>query len=116
MGIVSRIANRRHQRKVEVKAAQAAARAQVKADARLELKKEKYLSSTAKRVLKENAREARTVHQADKQLAKALVARSVGRGPKVALQWVGVVRKVMPLLIPLGYKALAAAQKRKYGS
>ena len=73
MGLLGTMRKRRMERKAAEKAARYKAKAQVKADAELEKRKEAYLRKTAKQVRKIDAKEMKARRKHEQKMAKSAV-------------------------------------------
>lgn len=114
MGIWKSIRAARTKRKAEIKAAKARARQEVKSAAKLELKKDKFLASQEKRLLKEEKKGQKVQRKHELQLAKAeLAKRQAGRFNKDrVVRYTTAARAIAPFLVPLVYRGVTAAREQ----
>ncbi|RNE50037.1 DUF6474 family protein [Corynebacterium alimapuense] len=114
MGILETIRKSRAKTKAEVQAAKVRARQETKEAAKLEYKREKLLAGAEKDLLKAEKKglkakrkhEQKLAENALEQLRKGRVnVSSVSRG-------FGVVRLSLPLLLPLGYRAITMGREQ----
>ncbi|HIW96175.1 MAG TPA: hypothetical protein H9867_06810 [Candidatus Corynebacterium gallistercoris] len=108
MGLFSTLRKRRQEKKAMEKAAKVRAKAQVKADAQLEKRKEAYLQKTAKQVRKMDAKEMKARRKHEQKMAQsALEQLKAGRfNSKNVARYAGAARVAAPIAIPLAYRLL----------
>ncbi|SDS77034.1 DUF6474 family protein [Corynebacterium timonense] len=114
MGIIETIRKSRAATKAEIKAAQARARQAAKEEAKNDRRTAELLDKAEKRLLKEEKKGLKRKRKHEKQLAEAHLKRIEQSGitKKKAKNWVGAARVLIPVLIPLVYRAITAAQQR----
>lgn len=108
MGLLKTILKRRAQTKIEVKAAQARARQEIKSAAQLELRRSKLLAAEEKKLLKNESKllKAQRKHR-EKMAAAELQRLRKGRlNSGKVLRYSAAIRAMAPLLLPLVYKAV----------
>lgn len=108
MGLLSTLRKHRQEKKAMEKAAKVRAKAQVKADAELEKRKETYLRKTAKQVRKIDAKEMKARRKHEQKMAQsALEQLKEGRfNSKNVARYAVAVRVATPVAIPLMYRLL----------
>ncbi|WP_296214941.1 DUF6474 family protein [uncultured Corynebacterium sp.] len=118
MGLLSGMRKRRQEKKAIEKAAKVRARAQVKADSKLEKRKEAYLRKTAKQVRKMDAKELKAQRKHNEKMAKASLEQiKAGRfNSKNVLKVAGAARVAAPFALPLFYRGVTALQEASNGS
>ena len=97
----------------ERKAAEARARQLAKDEAKQDKRTAKLLDKAEKRLLKEEKKGLKRKQKHEKDLAKAHLKRIEESGitQKKAKQWVSAARVLVPVLLPLAYKALTSFQQ-----
>ena len=112
MGVFEAIRKSRAKTKAEVKAAQSHARQLAKQEAKADERVAKLLDKAEKRLLKEEKKGLKRKRKHEKDLAKAHLKRIQESGvtQKKAKQWVYAARILVPVLLPLAYKALTPLQ------
>ena len=115
MGLFETIRASRAKTKAEIKAAEARARQLAKDEAKHDKRTAKLLDKAEKRLLKEEKKGLKSKQKHEKQLAKTELQKiqEAGLTKKKAKQWVGASRILLPVLIPLAYRALTAYQERQ---
>ena len=115
MGLFETIRASRAKTKAEIKAAEARARQLAKDEAKHDKRTAKLLDKAEKRLLKEEKKGLKNKQKHEKQLAKTELQKiqEAGLTKKKAKQWVGASRILLPVLIPLVYRALTAYQERQ---
>ncbi|WJY69028.1 DUF6474 family protein [Corynebacterium auris] len=115
MGVIETIRKSRAKTKAEIKAAQARARQAAKEEAKNDRRTAELLDKAEKRLLKEEKKGLKRKRKHEKQLAEAHLKRIEQSGitKKKAQNWVGAARVLIPVLIPLAYRAITAAQQRR---
>ena len=113
MGVFEAIRKARARTKAEIKAAEARARKMAKEQAKADQKTAKLLDKAEKRLIKEEKKGLKRKRKHEKQLAEAHLKRieQTGFTQKKAKQWVSAARVLVPVLLPLAYKALASFQQ-----
>ena len=113
MGVFEAIRMSRAKTKAEVKAAQSHARQLAKQEAKADERVAKLLDKAEKRLLKEEKKGLKRKRKHEKDLAKAHLKRIQESGvtQKKAKQWVYAARILVPVLLPLAYKALTSLQQ-----
>ena len=113
MGVFEAIRKSRAKTKAEVKAAQTHARQLAKQEAKADERVAKLLDKAEKRLLKEEKKGLKRKQKHEKDLAKAHLKRIQESGvtQKKAKQWVSAARILVPVLLPLVYKALTSLQQ-----
>lgn len=113
MGVFEAIRKSRAKTKAEVKAAQSHARQLAKQEAKADERVAKLLDKAEKRLLKEEKKGLKRKQKHEKDLAKAHLKRIQESGitQKKAKQWVSAARVLVPVLLPLAYKALTSFQQ-----
>lgn len=115
MGLFESIRASRAKTKAEIKAAEARARQLAKDEAKQDKRTAKLLDKAEKRLLKEEKKGLKSRQKHEKQLAKTELKKiqESGLTKKKAKQWVGASRILLPILIPLAYRALTTYQEKK---
>ena len=118
MGVFEAIRKSRAKTKAEVKAAQSHARQLAKQEAKADERVAKLLDKAEKRLLKEEKKGLKRKRKHEKQLAEAHLKRieQTGFTQKKAKQWVGASRILVPILLPLAYKAYTSYQQNRINS
>ncbi|AWB84875.1 DUF6474 family protein [Corynebacterium liangguodongii] len=118
MGIIETIRKNRARTKAEIKAAEVRARQLAKNEAKAEQRTAKLLDKAEKRLLKEEKKGLKRKRKHEKQLAEAHLKRieKSGLTKKKAQNFVGAARVLIPILLPLAYKALTTAQQKRIES
>ena len=98
MGVFEAIRKSRAKTKAEVKAAQTHARQLAKQEAKADERVAKLLDKAEKRLLKEEKKGLKRIQES-------------GVTQKKAKQWVSAARILVPVLLPLAYKALTSFQQ-----
>jgi len=113
MGVFEAIRKSRAKTKAEVKAAQTHARQLAKQEAKADERVAKLLDKAEKRLLKEEKKGLKRKQKHEKDLAKAHLKRIQESGvtQKKAKQWISAARILVPVLLPLVYKALTPFQQ-----
>ena len=108
MGLLKTILKRRAQTKIEVKAAQARARQEIKSAAQLELRRSKLLAAEEKKLLKNESKLLKAQRKHREKMATAELQRlRKGRlNSGKVLRYSAAIRAMAPLLLPLVYKAV----------
>ena len=108
MGLLKTILKRRAQTKIEVKAAQARARQEIKSAAQLELRRSKLLAAEEKKLLKNESKLLKAQRKHREKMATAELQRlRKGRlNSGNLLRYSAAIRAMAPLLLPLVYKAV----------
>ena len=108
MGLFSTLRKRRQEKKAMEKAAKVRAKAQVKADAQLEKRKEAYLQKTAKQVRKIDAKEMKARRKHEQKMAKSAVEQlKAGRfNAQTISRYATASRVAAPIAVPLVYRLL----------
>ena len=108
MGLLKTILKRRTQTKIEVKAAQARARQEIKSAAQLELRRSKLLAAEEKKLLKNESKLLKAQRKHREKMATAELQRlRKGRlNSSKVLRYSAAIRAMAPLLLPLVYKAV----------
>ena len=108
MGLLKTILKRRAQTKIEVKAAQARARQEIKSAAQLELRRSKLLAAEEKKLLKNESKLLKAQRKHREKMATAELQRlRKGRlNSGKVLRYSAAIRTMAPLLLPLVYKAV----------
>lgn len=108
MGLLKTILKRRAQTKIEVKAAQARARQEIKSAAQLELRRSKLLAAEEKKLLKNESKLLKAQRRHREKMATAELQRlRKGRlNSSKVLRYSAAIRAMAPLLLPLVYKAV----------
>lgn len=109
MGVFSTLRRRRLEKKAVFKAAKVQAKATAKATAKQDKAREKYLRRTAGKIRSIETKAAKRQDRKDVETAKALVARAKSKTVTAGtvLGWVGAARVIVPVAVPLAYRALA---------
>ena len=107
MGIFESIRKARAKTKAEIKAAEARARKLAKEEAKMDLRTAQLLDKAEKRLIKEEKKGLKRKRKHEKDLAKAHLKRieESGLTKKKAKNFVGGARVLVPVLLPLAYKA-----------
>ncbi len=115
MGLFESIRKSRAKTKAEIKAAEARARQLAKDEAKQDKRTAKLLDKAEKRLLKEEKKGLKNKQKHEKQLAKTELKKiqESGLTKKKAKQWVGASRILLPVLIPLVYRALTSYQEKQ---
>lgn len=115
MGLFEKIRAARAKTKAEIKAAEAHARQAAKEDAKNDKKTAKLLDKAEKRLLKEEKQglKRKRKHEADLAKKELQKIQESGLTKKKAKQWVGASRILLPVLIPLAYRAITQFQQRQ---
>lgn len=115
MGLFESIRASRAKTKAEIKAAEARARQLAKNEAKQDKRTAKLLDKAEKRLLKEEKKGLKSRQKHEKQLAKTELKKIQESGftTKKAKQWVGASRILLPILIPLVYRALTTYQEKQ---
>ena len=118
MGVFEAIRKARARTKAEIKAAEARARKMAKEQAKADQKTAKLLDKAEKRLIKEEKKGLKRKRKHEKQLAEAHLKRieQTGFTQKKAKQWVGASRILVPILLPLAYKAYTSYQQNRMNS
>lgn len=118
MGIMETIRKNRAKTKAEIKAAEVRARQLAKNEAKQEHRTAKLLDKAEKRLLKEEKKGLKRKRKHEKQLAEAHLKRieNTGLTQKKAKNYVGAARVLIPVLLPLAYKALTSYQQNRIQS
>ena len=113
MGLFESIRASRAKTKAEIKAAEARARQLAKDEAKQDKRTAKLLDKAEKRLLKEEKKGLKRKQKHEKDLAKAHLKRIQESGvtQKKAKQWISAARILVPVLLPLVYKALTSFQQ-----
>lgn len=113
MGIFEAIRKSRAKTKADVKAAEVRARQLAKQQAKLDKRTLELLDKAEKRLLKEEKKGLKRKRKHEKELAEAHLKRieNAGITKKKAKQGIGAARVLIPILLPLAYKALTARQQ-----
>lgn len=108
MGLLKTILKRRAQTKIEVKAAQARARQEIKSAAQLELRRSKLLAAEEKKLLKNESKllKAQRKHREKMATAELQQLRKGRLNSGKVLRYSAAIRAMAPLLLPLVYKAV----------
>ncbi|MCQ4627828.1 hypothetical protein KBX17_08455 [Corynebacterium sp. CCUG 65737] len=115
MGLFETIRKSRAKTKAEIKAAEAKARQLAKEEAKNDKQMAKLLDKAEKRLLKEEKQGLKRKRKHEQNLAKNELKKiqESGLTKKKAKQWVGASRILLPILIPLAYRALTTYQQNK---
>lgn len=115
MGLFETIRASRAKTKAEIKAAEARARQLAKNEAKQDKRTAKLLDKAEKRLLKEEKKGLKNKQKHEKKLAQTELKKiqEAGLTKKKAKQWVGASRILLPVLIPLAYRALTSYQERQ---
>ncbi|OFP36825.1 DUF6474 family protein [Corynebacterium sp. HMSC071B10] len=115
MGLFEAIRKARARTKAEIKAAEARARKLAKEQAKADQKTAKLLDKAEKRLLKEEKKGLKRKRKHEEKLAKAHLKRieESGLTQKKAKQWVSASRVLVPVLLPLAYKAYTSYQQNR---
>jgi hypothetical protein len=117
MGILSSARRRRHEKRASYKAAKVQARTEARETAKLDRKKEQYLQKMARKVRKQNSRDLKAQRKHDAKLAEATVQQlKAGRfNSKTVLRYTGAIRVLLPVAIPLVYRAFTQLSQQGTG-
>lgn len=115
MGLFEAIRKARARTKAEIKAAEARARKLAKEQAKADQKTAQLLDKAEKRLLKEEKKGLKRKRKHEEKLAKAHLKRieESGLTQKKAKQWVSASRVLVPVLLPLAYKAYTSYQQNR---
>ncbi|OHF38302.1 DUF6474 family protein [Corynebacterium sp. HMSC074A01] len=115
MGLFEAIRKARARTKAEIKAAEARARKLAKEQAKADQKTAQLLDKAEKRLLKEEKKGLKRKRKHEEKLAKAHLKRieESGLTQKKAKQWVSASRILVPVLLPLAYKAYTSYQQNR---
>lgn len=115
MGLFETIRAARAKTKAEIKAAEAKARQLAKEEAKNDKQTAKLLDRAEKRLLKEEKQGLKRKQKHEQKLAKKELEKiqESGLTKKKAKQWVGASRILVPVLIPLVYRAITTYQENK---
>lgn len=118
MGIFEVIRKSRARTKADVKAAEVRARQLAKEQAKLDKRTLELLDKAEKRLLKEEKKGLKRKRKHEKELAQAHMKRieNAGITKKKAKQATGAARVLIPVLLPLAYKALTSWQQNQVNS
>ncbi|WP_141737332.1 DUF6474 family protein [Corynebacterium sp. HMSC29G08] len=99
----------------ELKKAEATARKHSRDEAKADLRIAQLLDKAEKRLLKEEQKGLKRKRKHEKDLAKAHLKRidEAGLTKKKAKNFVGALRVLVPVLLPLIYKGITAYQQRE---
>lgn len=113
MGIFEAIRKSRAKTKADIKAAEVRARQLAKQQAKLDKRTIELLDKAEKRLLKEEKKGLKRKRKHEKELAETYLKRIENSGltKKKAKQWTGAARALVPVLLPLAYKALTSRQQ-----
>ena len=117
MGVVSSARRRRYEKKAAYKAAKVQARTEARETAKLDRRKEEYLRKMAKKVRKQDARDAKALRKHDEKIARSTVEQiKAGRfNASTMLRYTGALRVLLPVAIPLAYRALTQLSQSSTG-
>lgn len=115
MGLFETIRKSRAKTKAEIKAAEAKARQMAKEEAKADKRTAQLLDKAEKRLLKEEKQGLKRKRKHEQQIAKNELKKiqESGLTKKKAKQWVGASRILIPVLIPLVYRAITTYQENK---
>ncbi|MDK8664065.1 DUF6474 family protein [Corynebacterium coyleae] len=115
MGVLGIIRKARRNVKAEIKAAEVHARQLAKDQAKADKRTAELLDKAEKRLLKEEKKGLKRKRKHEKDLAKAHLKRieEAGITKKKAKQWTGAARVIVPIALPLIYKALTSLQQNQ---
>ena len=115
MGLFESIRANRAKTKAEIKAAEARARQLVKSEAKADKRTAQLLDKAEKRLLKEEKQGLKRKRKHEQKIAKNELKKieEAGLTKKKAKQWVGASRILVPVLIPLVYRAITTYQENK---
>ena len=122
MGMMKSIRKARKQARVrskaQIKAAEARARKLAKQEAKADYRTAQLLDKAEKRLLKEEQKGLKRKRKHEKDLAKAHMKRIEESGitQKKAKNLIGAARVLIPIVLPLVYKALTSAQQSQIDS
>ena len=113
MGIFEAIRKSRAKTKADIKAAEVRARQLAKQQAKLDKRTLELLDKAEKRLLKEEKTGLKRKRKHEKDLAETYMKRIENSGitQKKAKQATGAARVLIPVLLPLAYKALTSFQQ-----
>lgn len=114
MGILKSLRKSRKKKKLEVAAAKARARQEVKSQAKLDYKREKLLKNVEKQLRKEEEKGLKAKRKHEMRMAKnELERRRAGRFNKDTVKRYAAASRVLaPLLLPVVYKLITALGAR----
>lgn len=112
MGIISGIRKRRNKARREIKVAQARAVAEVKESAKVLNRRQKLLAAQEKELLKAEKKGLKEKRKHELKLAKTEYERAKAGSinPDRVKRWIRASRIAIPVLLPLIYRGLTAAQ------
>lgn len=112
MGIISGIRKRRNKARKEIKVAQARAVAEVKESAKVLNRRQKLLASQEKALLKAEKKGLKEKRKHEEKLAKTEYERikAGSINPDRVKRWIRASRIAIPVLLPLVYRGITAAQ------
>ncbi len=115
MGIFEAIRKSRAKTKADIKAAEVRARQLAKQQAKLDKRTLELLDKAEKRLLKEEKTGLKRKRKHEKDLAETYMKRIENSGitQKKAKQATGAARVLIPVLLPLAYKALTSLQQNR---
>lgn len=115
MGIFEAIRKSRAKTKADIKAAEVRARQLAKQQAKLDKRTLELLDKAEKRLLKEEKKGLKRKRKHEKDLAETYMKRIENSGitQKKAKQATGAARVLIPVLLPLAYKALTSLQQNR---
>lgn len=118
MGILSSARRRRHEKRASYKAAKVQARTEARETAKLDRKKQDYLEKMARKVRKEESHNLKAERKHDAKLAQATVEQiKAGRfNAKTVVRYTGALRVLLPVAIPLAYRAFTQLSQRSSGA
>ncbi|SDL98742.1 hypothetical protein SAMN04488535_1478 [Corynebacterium mycetoides] len=118
MGIIETIRKNRAKTKAEIKAAEVRARQLAKNEAKQERRTAKLLEKAEKRLINEEKKGLKRKRKHEKKLAETHLKRieQSGLTQKKAKNYVGAARVLIPVLLPLAYKAMTSYQQRRIES
>ena len=118
MGIIETIRKNRAKTKAEIKAAEVRARQLAKNEAKQEHRTAKLLEKAEKRLINEEKKGLKRKRKHEKKLAETHLKRieQSGLTQKKAKNYVGAARVLIPVLLPLAYKAMTSYQQRRIES
>ncbi|QPK83175.1 hypothetical protein G7Y29_10155 [Corynebacterium qintianiae] len=118
MGIIETIRKNRAKTKADIKAAEVRARQLAKNEAKQEHRTAKLLDKAEKRLLNEEKKGLKRKRKHEKKLAETQLKRieQSGLTQKKAKNWVGAARVLVPVLLPLAYKAMTSYQQNRIES
>ncbi|AKE42167.1 Uncharacterised protein [Corynebacterium kutscheri] len=114
MGLLKKLRKARRQKKIDVKAAQARARQEVKTAAKLELKRDKLLAQQENRLYKSQAKAAKRQHKYNVKEAKEMQKQlRAGRfNASTILRYATALRTIAPFLLPVIYRLITAGREQ----